>query len=231
MRCPRFCARLRPSAVRVRIRSRSTSASPPRTAIISRPVLVPVSAHGSASERNCAALGHTVKLMPSAYVKAYVKRNKNDAADAEAICEAVARPSMRFVPVKDAEQQSVLLLHRARSLLVRQRTMLVNALRAHMAEFGVIAPQGLRHVEILTKTIAHDQERLPRVGFRDCLCRTARKAGVLDARKWLRERDGLSAGGRWIRTLGPPWEKLRFTRLPRLTASAFFLRSHTARAG
>src|SRR5271163_4252714 len=107
------------------------------------------------------ALGHTVKLMPPAYVKAYVKRNKNDAADAEAICEAVARPSMRFVPVKDAEQQSVLMLHRARSLLVRQRTMLVNALRAHMAEFGIIAPQGLRHVEILTKTIAHQQERLP----------------------------------------------------------------------
>jgi transposase len=111
--------------------------------------------------RELTALGHTVKLMPPAYVKAYVKRNKNDAADAEAICEAVTRPSMRFVPVKDAEQQSVLMLHRARSLLVRQRTMLVNALRAHMAEFGIIAPQGLRHVEILTKTIAHQQERLP----------------------------------------------------------------------
>ena len=111
--------------------------------------------------RELTALGHTVKLMPPAYVKAYVKRNKNDAADAEAICEAVTRPSMRFVPVKDAEQQSVLMLHRARSLLVRQRTMLVNALRAHMAEFGIVAPQGLRHVEILTKTIAHQPERLP----------------------------------------------------------------------
>ena len=111
--------------------------------------------------RELTALGHRVTLMPPAYVKAYVKRNKNDAADAEAICEAVARPSMRFVPVKDAEQQSVLMLHRARSLLVRQRTMLVNALRAHMAEFGIIAPQGLRHIEILTKTIAHQQKRLP----------------------------------------------------------------------
>jgi transposase len=111
--------------------------------------------------RELTALGHTVKLMPPAYVKAYVKRNKNDAADAAAICEAVTRPSMRFVPVKDAEQQSVLMLHRARSLLVRQRTMLVNALRAHMAEFGIVAPQGLRHVGILTKTIAHQQERLP----------------------------------------------------------------------
>jgi transposase len=102
-----------------------------------------------------------VKLMPPAYVKAYVKRNKNDAADAAAICEAVTRPSMRFVPVKNAEQQSVLMLHRAHSRLVRQRTMLVNALRAHMAEFGIVAPQGLRHVGILTKTIVHQQQRLP----------------------------------------------------------------------
>ena len=111
--------------------------------------------------RELIKLGHEVKLMPPAYVKTYVKRNKNDAADAEAICEAVTRPSMRFVPVKDAEQQSVLLLHRARSLLVRQRTMLVNALRAHMAEFGMVAPQGLRNVELLTKIVAHEQERLP----------------------------------------------------------------------
>jgi transposase len=111
--------------------------------------------------RELIAFGHTVRLMPPAYVKAYVKRNKNDAADAEAICEAVSRPSMRFVPVKDADQQSVLMLHRARSLLVRQRTMLVNALRAHLAEFGIIAPQGLRHVELLTKEIAQEQERLP----------------------------------------------------------------------
>src|SRR5919199_1390875 len=111
--------------------------------------------------RELTALGHTVKLMPPAYVKAYVKRNKNDAADAEAICEAVTRPSIRFVPVKDAEQQSVLMLHRVRSLLVRQRTMLANAFRAHMAEFGIIAPQGLQHVEDLTKIIAHQGERLP----------------------------------------------------------------------
>lgn len=111
--------------------------------------------------RELMALGHSVKLMPPAYVKAYVKRNKNDAADAEAICEAVTRPSMRFVPVKDADQQSVLMLHRTRNLLVRQRTMLVNALRAHMAEFGIIAPQGLRHVEALTKEVAHEQARLP----------------------------------------------------------------------
>ena len=114
--------------------------------------------HGA---RALAALGHEVKLMPPSDVKAYVKRNKNDAADAEAICEAVTRRSMRFVPVKTAEQQAVLLLHRARALLVRQRTMLVNALRARMAEFGIIAPQGLCNVEDLIRELAHEQERLP----------------------------------------------------------------------
>ncbi len=111
--------------------------------------------------RELAALGHEVRLMPPGYVKAYVKRNKNDAADAEAICEAVTRPTMRFVPTKTADQQAVLMLHRARGLLVRQRTMLVNALRAHMAEFGIIAPQGLRHVEGLTNEIAREQAHLP----------------------------------------------------------------------
>jgi transposase len=111
--------------------------------------------------RELIALGHEAKLMPPAYVKAYVKRNKNDAADAEAICEAVTRPSMRFVPVKDIDQQSVLMMHRARNLLIRQRTMLVNALRAHLAEFGVIAPQGLRHVERLVAAIEEDSPALP----------------------------------------------------------------------
>jgi transposase len=113
--------------------------------------------------RELTALGHEVRLMPPGYVKAYVKRNKNDAADAEAICEAVTRPTMRFVPVKTADQQAVLMLHRARNLLVRQRTMLVNALRAHMAEFGLIAPQGLRHVEELVAEIAQEQARLPKL--------------------------------------------------------------------
>jgi transposase len=89
--------------------------------------------------RGLGALGHEVRLMPAQYVKAYIKRHKNDAADAEAICEAVARPTMRFVPTKTAEQQAALLLHRGRERLVRQRTALVNALRAHLAEFGVIA--------------------------------------------------------------------------------------------
>jgi transposase len=119
------------------------------------PCLVGIEACATAHywARELIALGHEVKLMPPAYVKAYVKRNKNDAADAEAICEAVTRPSMRFVPVTDAEQQSILMLHRVCGLLIRQRTMLVNALRAHMAEFGMIAPQGLCHVEDLTTII------------------------------------------------------------------------------
>ncbi len=84
--------------------------------------------------------------MPAQYVKAYIRRNMNDAADAEAICEAVQRPRMRFVPVKTGEQQASQLLHRGREQLVRQRTMLVNALRAHLAEFGLVAAQGLRNV-------------------------------------------------------------------------------------
>ena len=99
--------------------------------------------------------------MPPAYVKAYVKRNKNDAADAAAICEAVTRPSMRFVPLKDVDQQAVLMMHRARNLLVRQRTMAVNALRAHLAEIGVVAPQGLRHVERLVAAIEENEAGLP----------------------------------------------------------------------
>src|SRR5262245_34966646 len=89
--------------------------------------------------RELAKLGHDVRLMPAKDVKAYIKRNKNDAADAEAICEAVRRPTMRFVQVKSAEQQSQLMQHRARDLLMRQRTQLINAMPAHMAQPGIAA--------------------------------------------------------------------------------------------
>jgi hypothetical protein len=106
--------------------------------------------------RKLGALGHEVRLMPAQYVKAYIKRNKHDAADAEAICEAVQRPTMRFVPVKTAEQQATALLHRGREQLVRQRTMLVNALRAHLAEFGIVAAQGLRNVGELIAIVRDD---------------------------------------------------------------------------
>src|SRR5881275_1637642 len=112
--------------------------------------------------RELQAAGHEVRLMPAQYVKAYVKRNKNDAADAEAICEAVRRPTMRFVPIKTAEQQAALLVHRGRERLVRQRTALVNALRAHLAEFGVIAPLGFRNVARLIAIIRDESDtRLP----------------------------------------------------------------------
>ena len=112
--------------------------------------------------RELRAVGHEVRLMPAQYVKAYVKRNKNDAADAEAICEAVRRPTMRFVPIKTAEQQAALLVHRGRERLVRQRTALVNALRAHLAEFGVIAPLGLRNVARLIAVVRDESDaRLP----------------------------------------------------------------------
>ena len=112
--------------------------------------------------REIAALGHEVKLMPPHYVKAYVKRNKNDAADAEAICEAVGRPTMRFVAVKSTAQQSILIVHRTRELLIRQRTMLVNAIRGHMAEFGVVARVGLSQVQKLLDVIGDgEDERIP----------------------------------------------------------------------
>src|SRR6201984_1727088 len=115
--------------------------------------------------RELGALGPEVRLMPAQYVKAYIKRNKHDAADAEAICEAVQRPTMRFVPVKTAEQQAMGLLHRGREQLVRQRTMLVNALRAHLAEFGIVAAQGLRNVGELIAIVRDDGgTRLPEGG-------------------------------------------------------------------
>ena len=117
--------------------------------------------------RELTALGHEARLMPPQYVKAYRKRHRNDAADAAAICEAVTRPSMRFVPVKSEAQQAALTIHRSRDLLMRQRTMLINALRGHLAEFGVIAPQGPRHVAQLIAAIRDEAEpRLPELARR-----------------------------------------------------------------
>ncbi len=112
------------------------------------PCLVGMEACGTSHfwARELSALGHEVKLMPPAYVKAYVKRGKTDSADAEAICEAVRRPTMRFVAIKSREQQSVLALHRARDLLIRQRTQLVNMIRAQLAEFGIALAKGIGHV-------------------------------------------------------------------------------------
>jgi transposase len=119
------------------------------------PCLVGIEACGTSHYwgRELTKLGHEVRLMPPAYVKAYVKRGKTDAADAEAICEAVTRPTMRFVAVKSPEQQAVLSMHRTRDLLVKQRTQLVNMMRGLLAEFGICIPQGLERALLMARQI------------------------------------------------------------------------------
>jgi len=135
------------------------------------PCLVGIEACASSHywSRELHALGHSVRLMPPAYVRPYVKRQKNDMADAEAICEAVTRANMRFVPTKTAEQQSGLMLHRTRHLFMRQQTSVINAIRAHLAEFGIVAPVGRRGVEELLRVVADPSDkRVPEV-VRACL--------------------------------------------------------------
>jgi transposase len=130
------------------------------------PCLVGIEACASSHHwsRELKALGHIVRLMPPAYVKPYVKRQKNDAADAEAICEAVTRANMRFVETKTPEQQSCLMLHRTRHLFIRQQTAVINAIRAHLAEFGVVAPVGRKGVEELLDVVADSSdEQVPEV--------------------------------------------------------------------
>jgi len=124
------------------------------------PCLIGMEACGSAHywARKLTALGHTVKLMAPQFVKPYVKTNKNDAADAEAICEAVRRPNMRFVPVKNTEQQSVLALHRARQSFVKARTAQANQIRGLLAEFGITIPQGIGHIATSLPEILEDGE-------------------------------------------------------------------------
>jgi transposase len=133
------------------------------------PCLIGIEACASSHHwsRQLLALGHDVRLMPPSYVKPYVKRQKNDATDAEAICEAVGRANMRFVPTKTPEQQSGLVLHRTRHLFIRQQTSVINAIRAHCAEFGIVAPVGRRGVEELLNVIANEK-RVPEIA-RACL--------------------------------------------------------------
>lgn len=129
------------------------------------PCLVAMEACATAHHwaRELTKLGHTVRLIPAVYVKAYVRRQKNDAVDAAAICEAATRPSMRFVPVKAVEQQAALMLHRSRDLLIRQRTQLINAVRAHLAELGLISAAGMHGLKTLLAYVsdAAKAEKLP----------------------------------------------------------------------
>jgi transposase len=147
------------------------------------PCLVGIEACASSHHwsRELQALGHTVRLMPPAYVKPYIKRQKNDATDAEAICEAVTRPNMRFVPTKTVEQQSCLMLHRARHLFIRQQTAVINSIRAYLAEFGIVAPVGRRGVEQLLEVVADSaDDGLPEVA-RACLAALGSQLRVLKA--------------------------------------------------
>jgi transposase len=135
------------------------------------PCLVGIEACASSHywSRQLQALGHTVRLMPPAYVKPYVKRQKNDMADAEAICEAVTRANMRFVPTKTPEQQSCLMLHRTRHLFIRQQTAVINSIRAHLAEFGIVAPVGRKGVTELLHIVADPNDRRVSEVARACL--------------------------------------------------------------
>jgi len=147
------------------------------------PCLIGMEACASAHHwsRQLQALGHTVRLMPPAYVRPYVKRHKNDATDAEAICEAVSRANMRFVPTKTAEQQGGLVLHRTRHLLIRQQTSVINAIRAHLAEFGIVAPVGRRGMEELLGIIGNaSDQRMPEVA-RACLAALGGQLRLLKA--------------------------------------------------
>lgn len=151
--------------------------------------LIGMEACGSAHHwgRKLSEFGHEVRLIPARYVKPYIKRSKSDAIDAAAICEAVGRPSMRFVAIKSAEQQSILMLHRTRDMLVRQQTALVNALRSHLAEFGLIAAKGISKLADLV-ALVQDQSNpsLPDLARR---CAATIIAQIEDLRRNLAEID------------------------------------------
>lgn len=153
------------------------------------PCLVGMEACGSAHHwaRVIGRYGHEVRLMPPAYVKPYVKRNKNDGRDAEGICEAVGRPTMRFVPVKSVEQQATLAVHGTRSLLVRQRTMASNALRAALSELGIVAPQGYEGLRGLMARLEEPSDEIPEM-MRGALLLLAKHWQALDADERMLER-------------------------------------------
>lgn len=166
--------------------------------------------------RQIRALGHDVRLIPPTYVKPYVQRQKNDAADAAAICEAVSRPHMRNVPIKTEEQQGALVLHRARDLLTRQRTMILNAIRAHLAEFGIVAPQGPRHVvELLARLPGDYGSVLPDIARRAIMALAAQLASIIEQVHAL-ERDLLI----WHRTNAPSQRLATIPGIGIITATA-----------
>jgi transposase len=147
-----------------------------------QPCLIGMEACGSAHHwaRKLQAQGHTVKLMAPQFVKPYVKSNKNDAADAEAICEAVTRPSMRFVPIKNIEQQSVLSLHRVRQGFVKARTAQANQIRGLLGEYGLVVPQGIAHINTRAPSLIEDAtNELPGI-FRQLIARLLDHLKVLD---------------------------------------------------
>ncbi len=131
--------------------------------------------------REIGKFGHTVRLMAPAYVKPFVKRQKNDAADAEAICEAVQRPTMRFVAVKSEVAQAGAVVFRTRDILVRQRTQIINALRGHLAEFGLVVAQGPAHVTKLVMAVQDPDHLLPEAAH-PILCVLVDMLGLLDQR-------------------------------------------------
>jgi transposase len=178
------------------------------------PCMVGIAACASSHHwsRELQALGHTVRLMPPAYVKPYVKRQKNDTTDAEAICEAVTRPNMRFVPTRTVEQQSCLMLHRARHLFIRQQTAITNSIRAYLAEFGIVAAVGRRGVEQLLEVVADPADRrLPEVA-RTCVAALGSQLRALKAQTlefdrriiaWHRFAEGIMASGHEYRAKRP----------------------------
>src|SRR5271155_648807 len=161
------------------------------------PCLIGVEACATAHywARELTKLGHEVRLMPAKDVKAYVKRNKNDAADAAAICEAVRRPTMRFVRIKSPEQQGQLMQHRTRDVLIRQRTQLINAMRAHLAELGIVAAKGDAGVTELLAIVADERDKRLPIDARASVIALATQleAGVADGHRGARETDQVAA--------------------------------------
>ena len=158
------------------------------------PCTVGMEACGSAHHwaRVIGRYGHDVKLMPPAYVKPYVKRNKNDGRDAEAICEAVSRPTMRFVAVKSVEQQAMLSVHTTRALLVKQRTMVANALRAQLSELGIVAAQGREGLHELMTRLEAPSEEIPEM-MRSALLILVEQWHALDAKERVLEKQIVKA--------------------------------------